>query len=149
MFKYVGLVGFFAVVGVDGFIDEVGDNQRGEAAGHDHPEEVHVTDRFLDVTGNEARQHHAQRHKGGADGIVRRLELALAEVHHVQHVSRETEAVAKLLNAQGDSDNHDVSGLGNSQIDKRQARQRHARGHHPQRFFQTHTRRVDTTQDTS
>ena len=127
----VGLVGFFAVVGVDGFIDEVGDDQRGEAAGHDHPEEVHVADRFLDVTGNKTRQHHAQRHKGGADGIVRRLELALAEVHHIQHVGREAETVTKLLDAQGDGDNDDVRGLCDSQIDKRQARQRHTCRHHP------------------
>ena len=80
---------------------------------------------------------------------MRRLELALAEVHHVQHIGSEAKTVAELLNTQGNGDDHNVSGLCDSQIDERQARQRHTCRHHPQRFLEAHTRGVDTSQNTT
>ena len=71
------------------------------ATDDNHPEEIDVTNCFLDITCKHAGNHHAQCHEGGADGIVRGFEFTFGEVHHIEHVGCETEAVAELLNGNG------------------------------------------------
>ena len=66
---------------------------------------------------------------------MRGLELALGEVHHVHHVGRKTEAVAKLLDGDSGADSPEVLGQLRAQIDEREAGQRHAGSHPPERFL--------------
>ena len=61
---------FLAVFGVYPPVGKDGDYHGGNAACDYHPEEVGIADSFLNVTGKHARNHHAQRHECGADGIV-------------------------------------------------------------------------------
>ena len=114
-----------------------GDEQCGQAAEHDHPEEVDVADGLLYVSGHKAREHHAQGHECRADGIVGGLKLTFGEVHHVEHVGGEAKAVAELLDAKGDGDDGHVAGLCDGEVDKGEAGQRHAGGHEPQRALQS------------
>ncbi len=69
-------------------------------------------------------------------GIVGCFEFTFGEVRHVEHVGRETEAVAELLDGDGGGDGKQIVGLGNGKIDKRQAWQSHASCHPPDGFFQ-------------
>ena len=77
------------------------DHNGGGTAEYYDPEEVDVTDCFLKITCKHARNHHAQCHEGGADGVVRRLEFPFGKVHHVEHIGRESESVAELLDGNG------------------------------------------------
>ena len=63
------------------------DHNSGGTAEYYDPEEVDIADCFLKVTCKHARNHHAQCHEGGTDGIVRRLELSFGEVHHIKHIA--------------------------------------------------------------
>ena len=71
---------------------------------------------------------------------MRGLKLTFGEIHHVEHVGSEAETIAELLDAQGNSDNSHIGRLEDGKVDKSDTRQRHAGGHEPQRFSQTHLR---------
>lgn len=64
-------------------------------------EEVGISDSLLDVPRKHTWYHHAQCHECSADSIVGCLEFTFGEVHHVEHVGRETEAVAELFDGDG------------------------------------------------
>ena len=66
--------------------------------GQQHPdEEMRIADVFLQPAAPHARQHHAQRHETGADGVMCRAVLAARDVNHVKHECGEPEAIAELL----------------------------------------------------
>ena len=68
---------------------------------------------------------------------MRSLELTLREIHHEQHIGRETESVAELLDGHTCTDNEQVMRHCHTQVYERQAWQRHTCRHRPQRLLQT------------
>lgn len=101
------------VVWVDLAVYKEGDNKRGHTACNHHPEEVDVANGFLYVSSKHAWYHHAQCHESGANSVVRCLKLALREIYHIEHIGRETKAVAKLLNSNSNTDIYNILGLPN------------------------------------
>ena len=127
--------------------DGNGDGEGGEAGCHDHPEETGVAEPFLKVAGDHAGKHHAEGHEGGADGIVGSLEFAFGEMHHVEHVGGETEAIAELLDEDAEADDKDTVRLEHAQIDECQAREGHAESHRPKRPLQAQAGSGDASDD--
>lgn len=94
------LILFLSIIGVNLSINKVGYNQRCNTANHHHDEEVGIANGLLYITCYHTRQKHTGCHEGGTDGIVGGLEFPFTEIHHVEHVSCESKAIAKLFNRQ-------------------------------------------------
>ena len=86
---------FFTKQGVDA--EQGRSAERREAAGRHPEEEGAVAHPLLEHAGHHAREHHPEGHEGGADGVVGRLRRTAGVVDEIEHVGREAEAVAELL----------------------------------------------------
>lgn len=86
---------FFTKRGVDA--EQSRSAERGKAASRHPEEEGAVAHPLLEHAGRHAREHHPEGHEGGADGVVGRLRRTAGVVDEIEHVGREAEAVAKLL----------------------------------------------------
>ena len=73
--------------------------------------------------------------------------VALGEVNHIEHVSREAKAIAKLFHRHTRADDDEVVGQRHGEVDKGGTRQRHASRHRPQRLPQPPARGGDTAED--
>src|SRR5579871_3656272 len=72
--------------------------EKARNGGQQHPEkEMRVTQLLLQPAAGHSRQQCAQRHEGGADGVMRGLMASARDVKQVKHVSREAKAVAELF----------------------------------------------------
>ena len=119
--KWEPEVFFSTVIRINLFVYKISYNQRSNTAGHHHPEEIDVTDCFLNVTGNEARQHHTQCHERRTDCIVGSLEFAFREIHHVKHIGSEAEAITELFDTNRNTDNDRIRRLSDGKINECQA----------------------------
>ena len=103
----------------------------------------------MDITCYQTWKNHTECHETGADSVVRSLELALREEHHIHHICGETEAITKLLNSNCDSDIHHVGRQEHTEVNEAQAWQGHSQSHPPECFLQADLRDVVTTEDTT
>ncbi len=138
---------FLSVVGIYSLFCYQGNCHRGKAAGNHQPEEAGVAQRLLQIAGKHARYHHAERHEGGADGIVRGLELAFGEVHHVEHIGGEAEAIAELVEGNGGGDEPQAGGLRDGEVDECQAGQGQGACHQTDGTFQSDAGGIQSAQD--
>ena len=92
-------------------------NYRCQTARHNHPEEGLIAECFLDITGKHSRNHHRGCHERCAQRVMGGLELTFGKVHHVEHICRESEAVAELFNSQCAAYSDDVVRQAGAQID--------------------------------
>ena len=77
---------------------------------YDNQEEGWITDTLLQRTSEESWNHHRESHESCAEGIVGRLVLALTIIYKVEHIGREAEAVAKLLDEDTHIDDEETAG---------------------------------------
>lgn len=70
-----------------------------------------IAELFLNPSRDHSWKHHPERHKTGADGIVRGFVLAVREVNQIEHIRREAKSIAELLNGDGDVYPQKVFGL--------------------------------------
>ena len=101
----------------------------------------------MQISCHGARQQHGQGHEAGTDRVVRRLERAVGEVHHVHGVSRETVAIAELVEDDAGADRPDGSGLRKRQEKVHGAGQGQAQGHRQQAAAEAPPGDVPTAQD--
>lgn len=106
-----------------------------------------ITDHLLDPPRDHTGQHHAQRHEARTDGVMRSLIFPFREENQVHGVSRETEAIAELLDEDAEADDKDTVRLEHAQIDECQAREGHAESHRPKRPLQAQARSGDAADD--
>ena len=106
-----------------------------------------VADGLLKPAGGHARKHHAESHESGAYGIMRGLVLAVAEIDKVEHIGRETESVAELLDEHTQVYGEQRVGGPIAEIDECKTCQGHAPRHGPQPLFQAAARSHDAAHD--
>ena len=94
IFYFFFLLQFFLFLSEVRINLQEGGNQEGDdAAGHDDDEEHAVTYHILQITRNHARQHQTEIRDARADGIMGGLELALTVEQHVEGKDREAQTV--------------------------------------------------------
>ena len=106
-----------------------------------------ITDHLLDPTGNHAGHHHAQRHEARTDGVMRSLIFPFREENQVHGVSRETEAIAELLDRHAGVHQENILRHRVSHIQIDQIGQRDRQSHRPKPLFQAMSRDGHTAQD--
>ena len=74
-----------------------GHSEGGEGTNHNPDEEQLVSHRFLQPSGGHARNHHAERHESGADGIVGGLVFSIGKIDQIKHICRESETISELF----------------------------------------------------
>ena len=94
-----------------------GHPEGGEGTNHNPDEEQLVSHRFLQPSGGHARNHHAERHESGADGIVGGLVFVVGKADEVKHVGRKAKAVAELLDEYAEVDDEQGFGLCITEVD--------------------------------
>lgn len=98
-------------------LDERGDDEGDEAAKHDPPEEIDVTQRIADVTCKHAWYEHTGILYCCADAEHRCALMTCCEIHKEEGTSREAETIAQLFNEEAGADNPQVRHLCKTQID--------------------------------
>src|SRR5690606_23652412 len=104
--------------------------ERGNRRSQSPDEELLVSEEFLQPTTEHAGEHHAKRHEPRADRVMRRAVWTPRNVDHIEQVSRETESVTELLDANCDAYEQETFRLHDSEEDIDRVRQVDGR-HHP------------------
>ena len=89
-------------------LDECRDGKRDQTEEHDDDKERAVAQHVFHPSRHHARQHQAQIRDGGAEGIVRCLEVALREVEHIESQCRKAQTIAELLDEDARADQYQV-----------------------------------------
>src|SRR6185436_12727536 len=128
--------------------NESHDEEPRQGGDHYPDKEMLVPDCFLQPPAEHSRQHHPQCHETGTDRVMRRLMLATRDIDHIEHISGETEAVAKLFKADAYVDQSEILGLRVREVDKHRIGQMHDADHRPEYRFKTPARSQHTAQQT-
>ena len=129
------LLRLLAELGVD--IEEPRDDIGQRTGCNDNEEEGPIAHGLLQSSGKEAWNHHGQCHESRAEGIVGGFVLALTIINKVEHVGRESEAIAELLDEDADIDDKQTVGQDIGEIDVDEVGQRDGQHHRPQPAFQS------------
>src|SRR5574344_1064214 len=127
---------FSPIFGVNFSIYKKCHGKCGNAANDYHPEEIRVSNCFLNISCKHTRNHHAQCHKCSTYSVVGCFKFPFGEINHVKHICSETKSVTELFYRYRNTDDYKISRLCHSEIDKCQARECHTGSHPPQRSFQ-------------
>ena len=109
-----GLGPLFSKLGVN--LQQCGNPKGGGAAKDDPYEEMAVAEGLLYVARHHARQHHAQGHKGGGQGIMGCLVIPLCIIDKEERIGCEAKPIAKLLYKDATVDNKEAVRLGKTHV---------------------------------